>query len=293
MRLTVDHLTHYRYDHEVKFSTQYLRLTPQNTQRQQILEWSLALPEQATLGTDGFGNLQHVLTLDSPHQMIAIRATGTVDIADQIDNMLDDCGPLSPLVFLRSTALTEPDAGICSFAARYYRPQAPAESLTQLMGELRLRMPYTPGATQVWDSAAHVFAAGHGVCQDHSHVFLACCRSLHIPARYVSGYIYSEDTQHVAMHAWVEVWLEKHWMSFDITNNTCNPNQHLKLAVGFDYLDACPVRGSRVGGGWEEMFSQATVQQTDDPLADKLVGTTSSYHHPLPLAQQQQSQQQQ
>ncbi|WP_213993685.1 transglutaminase family protein [Sodalis sp. dw_96] len=267
MKLTVDHLTHYRYDHEVKFSTQYLRLTPQNTPRQRIIEWSLTLPEQATPATDGFGNILHVLTLDRPHEMIAIRAKGQVEIADDSESILEECGPLSPLVFLRCSPLTLPDEAIRNFAARYYRADAADESLREMMAELRLRMPYTPGVTQVQDTAAKVFSARHGVCQDHSHVFLACCRSLHIPARYVSGYIYSEDTKHVAMHAWVEAWFDDHWQSFDITNNTCNPGQHLKLAVGFDYLDACPVRGSRIGGGYEEMYSEATVEQTEEQQA--------------------------
>ena len=267
MKLAVNHLTHYRYDHEVKFSTQYLRLTPQNTPRQRIMEWTLNLPEQATSVTDAFGNILHVLTLDRPHEMIAIRAKGLVEIADDSESILEECGPLSPLVFLRCSPLTQPDAAIRTFAARFYREQAPDESLRDLMAEVRLRMPYTPGATQVQDTAAKVFAARHGVCQDHAHVFLACFRSLHIPARYVSGYIYSEDTKHVAMHAWVEAWLNGHWQSFDITNNTCNPGQHLKLAVGFDYLDACPVRGSRIGGGYEEMFSEATVEQSEEQQA--------------------------
>jgi transglutaminase-like putative cysteine protease len=75
----------------------------------------------------------------------------------------------------------------------------------------------------------------------------------------VSGYVYSRDTEHVAMHAWAETWLDGRWQSFDITNNTRDLNQHLRLAVGMDYLDACPVRGSRLGGGCEEMFSAAEV----------------------------------
>ena len=58
------------------------------------------------------------------------------------------------------------------------------------MADLLLRMPYSPGATQVQDSAADAFARAKGVCQDHTHVFLACCRALEIPARYVSGYVY-------------------------------------------------------------------------------------------------------
>lgn len=143
---------------------------------------------------------------------------------------------------------------------RYYQPQAILTTLENLMGDLLLRMPYTPGSTLVTDSAAEAFAAGSGVCQDHTHVFLSCCRSLNIPARYVSGYLHSKDSAHVATHAWAEVWVEDRWHCFDITNNTRIPDQHLKLAVGIDYLDACPVRGLRIGGGYEDMCAIAAVQ---------------------------------
>lgn len=262
MKLTINHLTHYRYDEEVKFSTQYLRLTPQNSASQRIQEWNLTLPASAVAATDTYGNIMHVLTLDTPHRDITIHAQGVVEIADNGEECYqpDAADALSPLVFLRSTPLTAADRSIREFANRYYQPASPEESLIALMTELRLKMPYTPGATQVQDTAAAAFAMQKGVCQDHTHVFLACCRSLNIPARYVSGYVYSEDTQHVAMHAWAQAWLNNRWQSFDITNNTCQLNQHLRLAVGMDYLDACPVRGTRVGGGCEEMFSEAEVR---------------------------------
>ncbi|MEL7629642.1 transglutaminase family protein [Pectobacterium aroidearum] len=261
MKLTINHLTHYRYDEEVKFSTQYLRLTPQNSAHQTIREWKLTLPTSAVQTTDAYGNVLHVLTLDHPHQDITIHAEGVVDILDSgaAENPEIRDG-LSPLVFLRPTPLTEADGEIRAFAQRYYRPDAAEESLNTLMAELRLKMPYTPGATQVQDTAAAAFAMQKGVCQDHTHVFLACCRSLSIPARYVSGYVYSQDTHHVAMHAWAEVWLNGYWQGFDITNSTRQLHQHLWLAVGMDYMDACPVRGTRLGGGCEEMFSEAEVR---------------------------------
>ena len=186
-----------------------------------------------------------------------------VEIEDNVED--DNCGHLSPLVFLRTSQLTHADPAIRDFASRYYRPQAQHESLRKLMGELLLKMPYSPGTTTVKDSAAQAFSAQQGVCQDHTHVFLACCRSLGIPARYVSGYLYSEDTAHVATHAWAEAWLDDRWQSFDVTNNTCQPNQHLKLAIGIDYLDACPVRGIRLGGGCEDMHTVAAVQMLDIP----------------------------
>lgn len=267
MKLTINHLTRYCYDEEVKFSTQYLRLTPRNSLHQHITDWTLTLPEGSTVTTtDTWGNVLHVLTLDKPHKEIVILAQGIVEIADN-DNSAEegdaweDNDVLSPLVFLRSTPLTQASEAIRDFAGQFYQPDAPEESLNELMAALRLKMPYAPGSTQVQDAAADAFARETGVCQDHTHVFLACCRSLQIPARYVSGYVYSTDTQHVAMHAWAEAWLNGRWMTFDITNNTRYLTQHLKLATGLDYLDACPVRGSRLGGGSEVLFSDAEVRK--------------------------------
>lgn len=105
MKLTINHLTHYRYDEEVKFSTQYLRLTPQNSAHQRIREWKLTLPTSAVQTTDAYGNVLHVLTLDHPHQDITIHAEGVVDILDSgaAENPEIQDG-LSPLVFTPDAA---------------------------------------------------------------------------------------------------------------------------------------------------------------------------------------------
>ena len=51
-----------------------------------------------------------------------------------------------------------------------------------------------------------------GVCQDFSHIMIAVVRSLGIPCRYVSGYLYHDELHHDrsaegATHAWVEALL--------------------------------------------------------------------------------------
>ena len=47
---------------------------------------------------------------------------------------------------------------------------------------------------------------GHGVCQDHAHVFITAARLLGFPARYVSGYLMLTDrVSQDASHAWAEV----------------------------------------------------------------------------------------
>lgn len=260
MRLTIEHRTEYRYEKEVTHSTQYLRLTPKNSAQQRVLSWDLDMPEQASRATDAFGNILHVLTLDRPHDSISITARGEVDISDVLVESEEQ--RLSPLVFQRFTPITRADQGIKEFAAGF--SGAPSvDQLAALSAALIERMPYSPGSTMVTSTAAEAFYAGSGVCQDHTHVFLSCCRVLGIPARYVSGYLCTDDSNHVASHAWAEVWLDGGWQTVDVTNQVVTPSHHLKLAVGLDYLDACPVRGVRYGGGVESMHAFALVERSD------------------------------
>ena len=131
------------------------------------------------------------------------------------------------------------------------------EAMQQLMEVIASRVAYFPGKTSVECSAVDVWRQSTGVCQDHAHVMIAACRSSGIPARYVSGYLYTGDSGHAASHAWAEVWDGGQWLSCDTTHHRFTDSAYCRLAVGRDYLDACPVRGVR-RGGWGEIM-QATV----------------------------------
>jgi transglutaminase-like putative cysteine protease len=111
---------------------------------------------------------------------------------------------------------------------------------------------YQTGATEVSSTAADALLLGNGVCQDHAHLFLACCHTRQLPARYVSGYIDPGDTSHAQTHAWVDVWVEEvdfsGWISIDVTHSRLQDDAYCRLAVGRDYESAAPVRGTRRGG---------------------------------------------
>lgn len=260
MRLDVVHVTTYDYASPVRSSTQYLRLTPQNSARQTVLSWQIETPGTPAEGTDGYGNVLHVLTLDKPVSQIRIRVTGTVETRAGYDEGADPV-PLSPLVFTRPSALTRIDAGLAAFADRFRGGAGSPGSLGDLAAAILRKMPFRSGDTEVSSNAAEAFALGSGVCQDHTHVFIACCRYLGIPARYVSGYLYSRGEQ-VASHAWAEAWTVDRWRSFDVLNGRAAGEDHIKLAIGADYLDACPIRGTRFGGGGERMAAVAAVSQS-------------------------------
>ena len=263
MQLHIRHETRYCYEHPVKYSVQSLHLTPRRDPSQRALSWTILGPGRRQEQIDAHGNIAHLLTVEAPHREIHILVRGVVETAD-IECRQDD-GPLSPLAYLAPTALTTPNEEIKAFArdatAAAKDPRARSEALAQaVFSAIR----YRSGTSNVQDSAAAVFKSGEGVCQDHAHVYLAAARAAGMPARYVSGYLYTGDTSDAASHAWIDVWLgpDLGWQSLDVTHQRPAVRTYCRLAVGRDYLDAAPVRGVRHGGGGESMEAKVLVAES-------------------------------
>jgi len=264
MRVAINHETVYRYHAPANYSIQYLRLTPLSGPNQRVISWKLSTPGNLRSWTDGYGNHSHVLVVDEPHEEIRITAMGEVELADSGSPLLSEHDPLPPDIFLRSTRLTEADERIRSFADGF-RPRVIANArrgLDNLMAGIRDTVDYRPGITHAATSARQALDAKAGVCQDHAHLFVSCCRSLGLPSRYVSGYLCTDDVgdDRMASHAWAETWVEgAGWLSYDVANRMSNAKAHVRVAIGLDYLDAAPVRGVRKGGGNEELDVEVKV----------------------------------
>lgn len=273
MRVAISHETVYRYAHPADYSIQYLRLTPLSGVAQRVLNWKLFAPAPLVPWTDAFGNSAHVLVMDRPHEEIRVQAIGEVEIADGGKPLLSDGEVHAPELYLRETKLTEADAEVRGFAKRF-RPNfadSPRVGLETLMGGIRDVLDYRPGVTQVTTSASQALDAGAGVCQDHAHLFVSCCRTLGVPARYVSGYLCTDGAGDAGMasHAWAEAWVEgAGWLSFDVANRRSNATAHVRVAMGLDYLDAAPVRGVRKGGRGEELEVEVLVGDARQARAD-------------------------
>ena len=263
MQLHIRHETRYCYERPAKYSVQSLHLTPRRDASQRAIEWNITAPGRRQEQIDAHGNVAHLLTIDSPHREIHILVRGVVETSDT-ESRQDD-GPLSPLAYLAPTALTAPNEDIKAFAlqalAAAKDPRARAEALAQAVHRA---VRYKPGTSDVQDSAAMVFKSGEGVCQDHAHVYLASARAVGMPARYVSGYLYTGDASDAASHAWVDVWLgaDLGWQSLDVTHQCPAVRTYCRLAVGRDYLDAAPVRGVRHGGSGEKMEAKVLVAES-------------------------------
>jgi transglutaminase-like putative cysteine protease len=269
MQLRILHRTAYRYDEPVKYSAQALRLTPRREGSQRVLSWSIHAPGRRTEQVDAHGNLTHLLTVEDPHQEIEIVVSGSVEVAAE-GTLMPHEGRLSPLAYLASTRLTAADEVISALAKQHLGDSSPVrDQIYALASAVQDRVHYKKGSTGVEETAAAAVARGEGVCQDQAHVLIACCRAGGIPARYVSGYLYSgdgEDAGSAASHAWVDVWMSdaRAWLGIDVTHIEPVGLSHCRLAVGRDYLDAAPVRGVRRGGGHEIMDVDVTVSKAAD-----------------------------
>ena len=263
MQLHIRHETVYRYDEPVKRSVQNLRLTPRREPGQRSLSWTITAPGRQHAQVDAHGNIVHLLTIDDPHREIRIVVSGIVDVDESEGILLPNDGKLSPLAYLADTTLSRADEALTRFTTSIGLGMGDRKAkLLRLAEAICESIQYETGATDVHESAARAFARGKGVCQDHAHVYIACCRASGIPARYVSGYLYTGRQGEVASHAWVDAWLggaDGGWLSLDVTNRTLVGGKYCRLAVGRDYMDACPVRGVRRGGGAEQMRVAVSV----------------------------------
>ncbi|HSH55166.1 MAG TPA: transglutaminase family protein, partial [Methylotenera sp.] len=265
MLLNIEHHTRYAYSEPVNYTIQQLRLTPQNGFGQHVKRWDIRVNGELQPSADAYGNTIHTLVIDVPHEEITVIASGEVETGLDVISQ-HQALPLS--IYLRDTPLTKSDVTISVFAKQFKRSaHLQNQALEEMMHALLVRVSYIKGVTQVTTSAIEAFKLGQGVCQDHAHIFIACCRSIGLPARYVSGYLFTEDGSLMQTHAWADVYLEADgWQSFDVSNGCRAHAVHVRLASGLDYRTASPVSGMRSGGGIEGMATSVIVNQAGMPL---------------------------
>jgi transglutaminase-like putative cysteine protease len=268
MRIRISHATTYRYDTPPTGVTQMLRLTPRNHEGQYVVYWRVDLSEDCLLHQheDAFGNIMHSFTAEGPFNELSVAVEGEVDTHDTHGVIRGAVERFPPSLFLRETALTQPDAAIIDFADGV-RASAGTDVLALLHGlmtALNQEITFDTDPTHSATTAAEAFALRRGVCQDLTHIFIAAARQLGIPARYVGGHFYRVDgvTAQDAGHAWVEAYVENlGWVGFDPTNGIATTEAHVRVAIGLDYLGAAPVRGTRFGGTGETLKVAVHVDQ--------------------------------
>ncbi|MFN3210885.1 MAG: transglutaminase domain-containing protein [Roseovarius sp.] len=264
MHLLIKHITRYRFSGPVTYGLQQLRKTPKTTRAQQVLGWTTGVVNgrKELEFHDHHNNAVELISFDRGTTELTISSEGEVVIEDVSGILGRHLGPAPLWLYQQATRRTEAKSGVRGLVRKVDEADS-LDRLHALSKLIRESVPFQVGASDPGWSAEDALSHGKGVCQDHTHIFLACVRAMGFPARYVSGYLMLDDrTAQEAMHAWAEVHVDAlGWVGFDISNGISPDTRYVRVATGLDYADAAPISGSRIGGPDEELEVQIDVSQ--------------------------------
>ena len=264
MRLKISHTTSYAFENPVTYGLQQLRKTPKSGHGQQVLSWETEVicGQKQVSFEDHHNNRVDTISFEKGCETLTVISRGEVEL-DDIHGIVGRHTALAPLwLFQDTTELTHPGTGVRQLL-RGLDDRPDLDRLHALSQAVLGAVAYEIGTSHPELTAEQALAQGRGVCQDHTHVFLACAREIGFPARYVSGYLMLDDrVAQDAMHAWAEVHVEGlGWVGFDVSNGISPDTRYVRVATGLDYAQAAPVIGTTLGGGGETLSVQIEVAQ--------------------------------
>jgi transglutaminase-like putative cysteine protease len=320
MHYSVRHRSLFTYSDPVRESVMELRMQPRSDGQQMLRNFQIITAPRSVLHayTDHLGNAVYHFNVLKAHSGLNIEVQAAVDMSEfpALPNELDELEwdrfngfnlRDEHYDFLEPSKFACPSAELIEFCDRMQlsKPQGdPLTALLQLNALIYGAFDYELGVTQVHSPITHALKARRGVCQDFAHIMIAIARHWKIPARYVSGYLFHRDTAkdrsaQDASHAWMEAWLPSlGWIGFDPTNNILARERHIRVAIGRDYADVPPTRGTFKGDAATELSIAVGVHLTPTPVRHEEFLRVTSPMKPSPprppaadlIAQQQQQQ---
>lgn len=264
MRLKIRHVTRYQFAEPVAYGLQQLRTTPKTSHQQSVVHWNTTVEggRKEVTFADNHNNVVELVSLDRGATLVTVVSEGEVDIESNAGIVGAHVGPSPLWLYECSTALTKAGAGVRALV-RAVEGESELDRLHALSAAIREGVGYEVGVSHSDWTAEQAIDEGHGVCQDHSHIFLACAREMGYPARYVSGYLMMNDRiDQEATHAWAEAHVDGlGWVGFDVSNGYSPDERYVRVATGLDYTEAAPVIGTRFGGAAEALDVQIQVAQ--------------------------------
>lgn len=286
MIYSVRHITTFRYKPAVRESVMEVRMQARSEANQRCLSFRLDVnpPANITQYFDFTGNTVHHFDIAGSHTQVKVTAQSTVEVQPVPTPCPSDTGDRADLDVLTASddywEMLLPSQFAHSGEAleqlakelRCERRAAPLELLRQLNEGIYRLFAYVPNSTKVDSPIEEALRTRQGVCQDFAHIMIALARSLRIPCRYVSGYLFHRELEgekkdrslEGASHAWVEALVPRlGWVAFDPTNNLMGADRHIRVAIGRDYADVPPTRGVYKGDAHSELSVAVTVSPAD------------------------------
>ncbi len=262
----------YAYDNPAESSRHIVRLSPADLpgEQRQVAGTLDVEPKPAEwrVHTDFFGNRNVELAYFDAHKKIKFSVQSRVerfeinrklDAAPKLHQLISEIAtikslaPWAPHHFVGPTSRVPIDRATTQYARDLIKDSFSVLDAVAAIGEsLHSDFQYDPEATTVETPMLDAFHGRRGVCQDFSHIMIACLRGMGIPAGYVSGFLRTTPPPGKkrlegadAMHAWVRVWCGSQigWVEYDPTNATRAGPDHVIISRGRDYADVAPIKG--------------------------------------------------
>ena len=322
MRLDIRYRMHFRYSRPVRESQNEVRVRPRDDDTQRVLSSRLTTEPatQVFSAFDYWGTAVDHVGVRTPHESLELVAETSVETSARPALVPD--GPVQGLSAPGFRAahfeFLEPSAhvrwqigdGVAERAAAAVAGAGSvAEVLAAVVAEVRGALRYESDTTDIGVSLGELLTGGVGVCQDFAHLAIGMLRSVAVPARYVSGYLFAADETaageetadvvSVQTHAWIEAAVPGvGWWALDPTNGGDVGERHVVIGWGRDYSDVPPLRGAYMGGASAEVEAEVVIgrRRPDEPPstpARHRRSRTLTNDPPPPTHQHQQQQQQQ
>jgi transglutaminase-like putative cysteine protease len=288
MRFSITHVTRYAYAWPASESFMEARLTPVTCLRQRLLSRNFRSDPDCRPQAyrDYFGNAVDTFSIIRRHERLTVTCesevetlpsnppTGAMDVTVSEVRQLYRGQRIALYEYLVPSPGIQPSALAHRVARRLLKPEAPAgEAVERVMAWIHQRFTYRPGSTSVETTVEQFCSTGAGVCQDFANLMIAILRAGGIPARYVCGYIETENQRAAAAgavplvgasesHAWVEAYLPGgYWLALDPTNNCRVGERHVAVAKGRDFHDTSPTRGVFKGAGSHHLSVEVVMRR--------------------------------
>jgi len=265
MKFIIQHSTHYRYSHPVKLGPQDLRFHPRDDGSQRIISFQLVvapLPLGRNDHLDLEGNRVTQVWFEEETEHFDIQLNMQVETLrhNAFDFILVPEAEVLPITHVEDFILTqgylesiEQDDAVTSFANELARTvnNNTLDFLNTLNLKLFADFIHIHRDSGVPQRPAHTLHSRHGACRDLAVLFIDCCRSEGIAARFASGYQKGDvQSERRHLHAWPEVYLPgAGWIGFDPTHGKAIADTHVTIAAAAHSHDTMPVIGSFSGEG--------------------------------------------
>ena len=290
MKLDIRYRCSFEYDSLVRESQNELRAAPISDARQTVLSYRVSSFPAARFFSfeDYWGTRVDAFGVREPHIYIEVTAEAMVEtrrapmLTSSADmNRLNDLDFLAEhFEYLERTPHVDWDDAIAAEARRQLDIAGP--DVVSIVLAIHRRagglLSYCPGTTYVGVPVIELIPRAEGVCQDYAHLAVAMCRSVGIPARYVSGYLFTDDDAvgddserdvvSVQTHAWFEAAIPGvGWLALDPTNKQEVGLRHVKIGHGRDYDDVPPLRGVYTGATNTDLQVGVEMRRLSDTTA--------------------------